>query len=139
AWDGRGHVISIVGDAGVGKSRLLYELRRQLDDQPLVCLEGHCLPHGEAPPFHLVAQFLQATFGLEDGEPAAAQAEKVADGIARLDPALAWTVPYLRHVLGLPAEELESDGLDQVQRKRRLIEALKALTLRGAAQQPLVL
>ncbi len=63
----------------------------------------------------------------------------MADGIARLDPALAWTVPYLRHVLGLPAEELDSDGLDQVQRKRRLIEAVKALTLRSAQQQPLLL
>ena len=67
------------------------------------------------------------------------QAEKVAAGMERLDPALAWTVPYLRHVLGLPADELESEGLDQVQRKRRLIDAVKALTLRGAQHQPLVL
>jgi predicted ATPase len=67
------------------------------------------------------------------------QAEKVRSGIDSLDPALAWTVPYLRHVLGLPAEELESEGLDQAQRKRRLIDAVKALTLRGATQRPLVL
>jgi predicted ATPase/class 3 adenylate cyclase len=139
ARGGRGQVISIVGEAGVGKSRLLYELRRRLADQPVVCLEGHCLPHGEALPFHLVAQFLQTNFGLEDGESAAEHAERVADGVARLDPALAWTVPYLRHVLGLPADELESEGLDQVQRKRRLIDAVKALTLRGAQRQPLVL
>ena len=139
ARSGRGQVISVVGDAGVGKSRLLYELRRRLGDQPVLSLEGHCLPHGEALPFHLVAQFLQANFGLEDGEAPAAQAEKVARGIESLDPALAWTVPYLRHVLGLPADELESDGLDQVQRKRRLIDAVKALTLRGAQHLPLVL
>jgi adenylate cyclase len=67
------------------------------------------------------------------------QAEKVAAGVDRLDPSLAWTVPYLRHVLGLPADELESEGLDQVQRKRRLIDAVKALTLRGAQHRPLVL
>ena len=139
ARDGRGHVISVVGEAGVGKSRLLYELRRRLADLPVVCLEGHCLPHGEALPFHLVAQLLQVNFGLEEGESVAVQAEKVAHGVARLDPALAWTVPYLRHVLGLPADELESEGLDQAQRKRRLIDAVKALTLRGAQQQPLVL
>ena len=113
--------------------------RSRLTDQPVLSFEGHCLPHGESLPFHLVAQFLQTNFGLEDGESPAAQAEKVAQGIERLDPALAWTVPYLRHVLGLPADELESDGLDQVQRKRRLIDAVKALTLRGAAYQPLVL
>ncbi|HEV8143804.1 MAG TPA: adenylate/guanylate cyclase domain-containing protein [Methylomirabilota bacterium] len=139
ARSGRGQVISVVGDAGVGKSRLLYELRRRLHDRHVLCLEGHCLPHGEALPFHLVAQFLQTNFGLEDGESPAAQAEKVAVGIERLDPALAWTVPYLRHLLGLSADELENEGLDQVQRKRRLIDAVKALTLRGAQHQPLVL
>ncbi len=139
ARGGRGQVVSVVGEAGVGKSRLLYELRRRLADERVLCLEGHCLPHGEALPFHLVAQFLQVNFGLEEGETAPAQAEKVAQGIERLDPALAWTVPYLRHVLGLPADELESEGLDQVQRKRRLIDAVKALTLRGAQHQPLVL
>ena len=98
-----------------------------------------CSGHGATQPFHLVAQFLQDTFRLEDGEPAVTQAEKVAQSIAGLDPELAWTVPYLRHLLGLPADELESEGLDQVQRRRRLIEAVKALTLRGARRQPLVL
>ena len=136
---GRGQVVSVVGEAGVGKSRLAYELRRRLTQQPVVCLEGHCLPHGDAMPFHLVAQFLQMNFGLEDGEPPAVQADKVAHGVERLDPALGWAVPYLRHVLGLSAGELEHDGLDQVQRKRRLIDAVKALTLRGAQRQPLVL
>ena len=139
ARGGRGQIISVVGDAGVGKSWLLYELRRRLTGQAVLSLEGHCLPHGEALPFHLVAQFLQANFGLEDGEPPAVQADKVARGIESLDPALAWTVQYLRHVLGLPADELEAEGLDQVQRKRRLIDAVKALTLRGAQHQPLVL
>jgi predicted ATPase/class 3 adenylate cyclase len=139
ARSGRGQVISIVGEAGVGKSRLLYELRQRLADQSVLCLEGHCLPHGEALPFHLVSQFLQANFGLEEGETPAGHADKVAHGVDRLDPTLAWTVPYLRHVLGLPADELESEGLDQVQRKRRLIDAVKALTLRGAQRQPLVL
>ena len=135
---GRGQVVSVVGEAGVGKSRMLYELRRRLGDD-VRSFEGRCLPHGEALPFHLVAQFLHANFGLEDGEPAILQAEKVAQGVERLDPALAWTVPYLRHVLGLPADELASEGLDQIQRKRRLIEAVKALTLRGAQLRPLVL
>jgi predicted ATPase/class 3 adenylate cyclase len=138
ARGGRGQVVSVVGDAGVGKSRLLYELRRRLGDG-VTALEGRCLPHGEALPFHLVAQFLHANFALEEGEPVTAQAEKIAQGVERLDPALAWTVPYLRHVLGLPADELASEGLDQIQRKRRLIEAVKALTLRGAQRRPLVL
>jgi adenylate cyclase len=137
--NGRGHVVSIVGEAGVGKSRLAYELRRELAGVPATCLEGHCLPHGEPLPFDLVVQFLAANFRLEEGEPEAAQIEKVMAGIRALDPALEWTIPYLKHLLSLPAPELEAAGLDPAQHKGRLIEAVKALTLRGAQSRPLVL
>ena len=57
----------------------------------------------------------------------------------RLDPALEWTLPYLKHLLALPAAELESEGLDQAQRKRRTIEAVKTFVLRGAQERPLVI
>lgn len=136
---GRGQVLSVVGAAGVGKSRLLWELRAALDAVPCTYLEGHCRPYGEALPFDVVTQLLQANFGLEDGEAEGTQAEKIAEGVRRLDPTLMWTVPYIQHVLGLPAPELDRDGLDQVQRKRRLIEAVTAFTLRGSAHRPVVL
>src|SRR5207302_393799 len=136
---GRGQVVSVVGDAGVGKSRLVYELRRQLDGLPHTYLEGHGFPHGASLPFHLIVEFLQANFSIEEGEPEQAQIEKVAAGVCRLDPVLEWTIPYLKHLLALPADELEATGLDQAQRKQRMIEAVKALVLRGAQQRPLVL
>jgi adenylate cyclase len=136
---GRGRVVSLVGEAGIGKSRLAWELKRQLHDAPHTYIEGHCLPHGESLPFHLVVQFLQANFRLEEGETAEAQAEKVTTGVRRLDPALEWTIPYLKQLLALPAEELDSLGLDPAQRKLRLIEAVKALTLREARHRSLVL
>ena len=139
AQSGRGQVVSVVGDAGVGKSRLVYELRRQLEDCPHTYLEGHGFPHGAALPFQLIAELLQATFSIEEGEPEQAQIDKVAAGVCRLDPALEWTIPYLKHLLALPAGELEATGLDQAQRKQRMIEAVKALVLRGAQQRPLVL
>jgi adenylate cyclase len=139
AQSGRGQVVSVVGEAGVGKSRLVYELRRQLEDCPHTYLEGHGFPHGASLPFHLIVEFLQANFSIEDGEPERIQIEKVVAGVCRLDPALEWTIPYLKHLLALPADELEATGLDQAQRKQRLIEAVKALVLRGAQHRPLLL
>jgi adenylate cyclase len=136
---GRGQVVSVVGEAGVGKSRLMWELRRELLGQALTYLEAHCLPHGETRPFHVVIQCLQSNFRLEDGEPEAAQVDKVEAGVRRLDPALEWALPYLKHLLALPAPELEKEGLDQAQRKRRTIEAVKALMLRGAQHRPVCL
>jgi adenylate cyclase len=136
---GRGQVVSVVGAAGVGKSRLAWELRRDAADGGVTCLVGRCLPHGAPPPYHLVVSFLQASFGIVDGEDEQAQVERIERRVHRLDPALAWTVPYLRHLLALPAPELEATGLDHPQQKRRLAEAVKALVLRGAERRPLFL
>ena len=136
---GRGHVVSIVGAAGVGKSRLAWELKRELLGAGVTYLEAHCLPHGASAPFHPVIQMLEANFRLEEGEPIEAQVAKVEHGVAALDPGLAWTIPYLKHLLALPAPEVEAEGLDPLQRKRRMMEAVRALVFRGAQHRPLVL
>jgi adenylate cyclase len=136
---GRGHVVSIVGPAGAGKSRLAWELKRELLGAGITYLEAHCLPHGASVPFQCVIRMLQANFRLEEGEATATQVEKVEHGVHALDPALAWTVPYLKHLLALPAPEVEAEGLDQIQRKRRMMEAVRALIFRGAQHRPLVL
>ncbi|HUF93737.1 MAG TPA: adenylate/guanylate cyclase domain-containing protein [Candidatus Limnocylindria bacterium] len=136
---GRGNVVSVVGAAGMGKSRLAYELKRGLDEHTVTFLSGRCHPHRETLPFDLIAQLLQMNFRLEDGEAEKAQVHKVEAGVRRLDASLEWAIPYLKHLLALPAAELDVDGLDASQRKRRLIEAVRALTLRGAQQRPLFL
>ena len=136
---GRGNVVSVVGPAGIGKSRLAYELRRGLDDTALTFLPARCHPHREALPFNLIAQLLQATFQLEEGEAEKKQVDKVERGVRRLDAELEWTIPYLEHVLALPADELDVQGLDEAQRKQRLVEAVRALTLRSAQARPLFL
>jgi adenylate cyclase len=135
---GRGTIVSVVGAAGIGKSRLVYELRRGLDEGAVTYLEGRCHPR-EALPFDLIVQLLQMNFGLEDGEPERAQVQKIEGNVRRLDPSLEWTIPYLKHLLALPASELDVDGLDDVQRKRRMVDAVRALTLRGAEYRPLFL
>jgi adenylate cyclase len=136
---GRGSVVSLVGPAGIGKSRLAYELKRRLEEDSATFLSARCHPHGEARPFNLIVQLLQMNFRLEDGEPEKTQVHKVEAGVHHLDHALEWTVPYLKHVLALPAHELDGQGLDETQRKRRLVDAVRALTLRGARHRPLFL
>jgi adenylate cyclase len=136
---GRGTVLSVVGPAGIGKSRLAYELKRGLAETSVTFLSGRCHQHGEALPFNLIAQLLQMNFLLEDGEAEQEQIDKVEAGVRGLDPALEWTIPYLKHVLALPADELDVQGLDEAQRKQRLVEAVRTLTLRGAQYRPLFL
>jgi class 3 adenylate cyclase/tetratricopeptide (TPR) repeat protein len=136
--EGRGQAVSIVGDAGVGKSRLVYELRRELRAAELIEIEGRCLPHGERLPFHLAIQLLEGGFALDATEEPSARAAKIERDVERLDPSLTWTVPLVKHLLSLGDADLTASGLDEAQRKRRLIDAVKALLLRQARETPVL-
>jgi predicted ATPase len=81
---------------------------------------------------------LRTNFGMEEGDPESEQLRKVESGVRELGAAIEWTIPYLHHLLALPAPSLEADGLDQAQRRRRMMEAVKALVLAGAARRPIL-
>jgi adenylate cyclase len=136
---GQGRVVSIVGDAGTGKSRLAYEFRRSLDGQEVTCVEGRATPHTAQVPFHLVVELLEDTFAVHEGEDERTRVERVERRVRALDPGLEWTLPYLKHLLALSAEALAEGGLDQAQQKRRLGDAVRAFVLRGAQRTPLVI
>jgi adenylate cyclase len=141
-WDraaaGHGRVVSIVGEAGTGKSRLAWEFRQRLEGQRVTWVQGRAAPHAAAVPFHLAVELLEDNFGIGETDDERARVDKVERGVRRLDPALEWTIPYLEHLLGLPTDELGAGGLEPAQQKRRLGEAVRAFVLRGAQRRPIV-
>jgi adenylate cyclase len=139
ATKGQGQVVSIVGDAGVGKSRLAYEFRRGLARGTVTYVEGRCAPHATTVPYHLVIELLQDNFGFQQDDDETTRVAKVERGVRVLDPALEWTLPYVKHILALPAGDLAAGGLEEAQRKRRLAEALRAYVFRGAQRRPLMI
>jgi predicted ATPase len=66
AQSGSGQVIGVVGEAGVGKSRLLLELRGMLPEGDYSYLEGRCLHYGGSMPYLPVLDFLKGYFGIKD-------------------------------------------------------------------------
>jgi class 3 adenylate cyclase/predicted ATPase len=139
AREGRGQAVSLVGEAGVGKSRLAYELVRRAESAGVDVRKAECLPHGEAAPFRTVVELLHAILRLDENEAVTSRAETLQAAVAQLDPTLTWAVPYAKLLLALPAPELEAEGLDQAQRKQRTLEAVKALVLRSADERPQLL
>src|SRR2546428_457566 len=78
-----GQVTFVVGDAGIGKSRLLLELRRRVGDEA-AWQEGHCLSFGRAMAFHPLVDLLRRRFGVEEGDADAAIATKIERGVAEV-------------------------------------------------------
>jgi predicted ATPase/class 3 adenylate cyclase len=135
---GRGQVVGIVGEPGVGKSRLLHEFRRSLQGEPVTWLEGHCVAYGQGTPFLPILDVLRANFQIEDDDNPLQIREKLYQGLRQLDPALTTVLPLLAELFGLPAGDESIKHLDPKERRKRTFEAIRALTVAGSQRRPLV-
>ncbi len=136
---GAGQVVFVTGDAGIGKSRLLLELRRGLHAMPATWIEGRCAAYGAATPFLPIVDGLRRWFGIDDRDDETAASAKIAGTVTGVDPGLAWTLPFLRQILSLAPGDERVVALDSASRRSETFAALKALALRLAERQPLVL
>ena len=138
AAEGRGQVVGIVGDPGVGKSRLLWEFARRRSEHARV-LEATVEVLAMPTPYGPVIELLRSYLGLAPGEDLRAVRAKVVEHVQDLDPAFAPLVPPLLALLDVAPDEPEWRMLDSPQRRQRTLDAVKALFLRESRRRPLVL
>jgi class 3 adenylate cyclase len=136
---GRGQVVHVVGEAGIGKSRLTFEFRSALAqaDAEVTWLEGRCISFGQSIPFLPIIEQLRENFRIEefDGEPEIIA--KVEHGMRRMGD-LEPHVPYIRALLSVDPGDPAVSTMDPQARRRKIFEAVRALSVRGAALRPLV-
>src|SRR5262244_1273922 len=132
---GRGQVVGIVGEPGVGKSRLLYELRKSLEGEHVTWLEGHCVAYGQATPYLPILGMLRVNFQIEEDDNPLQTQEKLRQGIQLLDPALGGTLPFLADVFGLPDANEALKHLDPKDKRQKTFEAIRALTVAGSERR----
>jgi class 3 adenylate cyclase len=100
ASDGTVRVVDIVGEAGLGKSRLIYEFRARLEEDPPYLLEGQCTSDGRATPFLPFIEVVRNSFRIGDGAETATAAGKLARGLEVMGLDADALVPYLLNLLG---------------------------------------
>jgi class 3 adenylate cyclase/tetratricopeptide (TPR) repeat protein len=138
AQEGRGQVVAVVGEPGVGKSRLVYEFTHSHRTHNWVVLEAGSLSYGKATGYLPVIDLLKAYFKIHERETHREIREKVTGKLLTLDRALEPTLPALLALLDVPVEDAHWQALDPAQRRQRTLEAVKSLLLRESQSQPLL-
>ena len=136
---GRGQVAAVVGEAGIGKSRLLLELRQALAGQPLIHLQGRCVSYGSTIPYFPILDLVRVSCGITDADSPEATAQKTGGVLAGLGMALADSLPYLLHLLGLQEGARSLAALEPDVIKSRTLELLRQMTLRMSERHPLIM
>jgi class 3 adenylate cyclase/tetratricopeptide (TPR) repeat protein len=136
---GHGQVLAMVGEAGVGKSRLAYEFIHSHRTKGWLVLESASVSYGKAIPYFPVIDLLKRYVHVEECDEARTIQAKVTGQVLTLDEALQEAVPALLSLLdALPADS-PFQKLDPPQRRQRTLDALKRVLLRESQAQPLVL
>jgi class 3 adenylate cyclase/tetratricopeptide (TPR) repeat protein len=139
AGAGHGQVVAGVGEAGVGKSRLLYEFTRSHHTHGWLQLASHSVSYGKATAYLPVLDLLKGYFQIEPHDDARRLREKVTGKLLTLDRSLEPMLSALLALLEVPVEDPEWQAFDPPQRRRRTLEAVKRLLLRESQVQPLCL
>ena len=138
ARDGRGQVVFLVGEAGIGKSRLVHELRRRTDGMA-TWSEGRCVSFGRAMAFHPLIDLLRREFGIEDGDRDEAVAAKIARAVRAVSDDLAGALPFIGHLLGASPGGDTIAQMDAQERRAELFQGLRRYFVGVAARQPRVI
>ncbi|MGD0662146.1 MAG: adenylate/guanylate cyclase domain-containing protein [Syntrophorhabdales bacterium] len=137
ARSGSGQVVGIVGEAGVGKSRIILEMKGLFTDTP--ALEGHCLHYGTSMAYLPVLDILRSYFGIKEGEQEFSIKRKMKDRFSKFDEELKAILPPLHELLSLKVGDEAYLTLEPKQKRERIFEALRDLFIRESQNHPIIL
>jgi len=132
-------VVALVGEPGVGKSRLVYEFIHAHHTPGWLVLESASVSYGKATLYFPVIDLLRRYCHVEEHDDTRTIRAKLTGQILTLDPALQDTVPALLSLLDALPEDSPFVQLDPPQRRQRTLDALKRVFLRESQVQPLLL
>jgi tetratricopeptide (TPR) repeat protein len=137
--NGQGQAIGIVGEPGIGKSRLLAEFHQQLAAESVTWVEGRCLSYGTSIPYLLVIDLLRSHCGIVETDTPDAIAEKVRSSLFELGLDPDQDGPVLLHLLGIE-DVAGSPALSNPEAvKAKIFEVFRRLSIRRSRRRPLVL
>ncbi len=139
AGAGQGQVVAVIGEPGIGKSRLLYEFLDSERTRDWLILEAGSLSYDQAIAFHPIRELLTGYFRIEEHDDPERIDEKITRRVLELGEALRGILPPLRSLLEIPVRDPDWDALDPSRRRQRILDGVKVLLVRQSQLRPLLL
>jgi class 3 adenylate cyclase len=137
AQAGRGQIVAAMAEAGVGKSRLLFEFKA-VSRSGWMVLEAFSVSHGQASAFLPLIDLLYSYFEISSEDDARKRREKINGRVLTLDRSLEDTPQYLYGLLGIADDDNQIAEIKAQTRKHRALDAVKRILLRESLNQPLI-
>jgi len=135
---GRGQAFSVVAEAGVGKTRLLYEFRKAVANEDVTIREGRCLSYSQSEAYRPIAEILKSNFDIYEQDEDFIIREKVRRGLKAIQADETSTLPYLLELFSV-GESGINKALSADERKYQFMEALRRVALKGSEVRPLIM
>ena len=139
AVEGRGQVVALVGEPGVGKSRLAWEFVRSHGRAVGLVLEAAASPHGRAVPFLPIRDVLRGYFQIQEDDSPDQIAAKVTAAVKELDDGLAFSIPAIQALLEATVDDLTWPKLEPAQRRQQTLDGITRLLIRESRRRPVLL
>jgi predicted ATPase/class 3 adenylate cyclase len=139
AKGGRGQAFSIMAEAGIGKSRLLYEFRKAVSNEDVTFLEGKCLSYSRGVAYHPVIDVLKSNFDVQEDDGDSEIREKFKRGLKILGADEVSILPYLLELFSVKDSGIDKIPMSPEEKKYRITEAVKGITVRGSGIRPLII
>ena len=136
---GSGQVVGIVGEAGIGKSRLILEFRKKLPINETAWLEGRCIHYGGSMAYLPILEILRSYFDINEGDREFIIKKKLDDRILTLDERLKNTLSPFQELLSVKVDNEAYLQLEPTVKKLRKFEAIRDLLIRESENQALVI
>ena len=139
ASSAHGQVVAVVGEPGLGKSRLFFEFIHSHRTEGWLIVESGSVSYGKATPYLPLIDLLKSYFKIHDRDNQREIREKVTGKLLTLDESLKPTLPAFLALLDIPVEDQQWQALDPPQKRQRTLDACKRLLFRESQAQPLLL
>jgi predicted ATPase len=139
AEQGRGQAVGLVGEAGLGKSRLLYELRRSIAGRQVLYLTGCCLSYGSTTPYLPIIDLVRQHCGLTESDSLETVQTQLRHSLQAGDMAPICRAPYLQRLLGAPDDTATVVSVSPDAVTRQIHAAVQQLSLHSSHRQLLIM